>query len=912
MRHSPPADEGFSLIELLVAISIIGVVMTGLAAGLITALDVTADSRDRTIAANLASQEIDLASAVPADRLEAGTVFHVEDVEGTRFDVRRVSAWETGVTEAQACTALANSSVGRGRRFLQVNVTVEWEGRGLRGPVEASTAITPAVASYLSGYGHVAVTIVDRDAAPRAGITVTLTGQGTLPGGGVIAVTRTVTTTSIGCAFFSDVPPGTNYRVAVNQPGYVDQDVTTPGFEEPVVVEDRTTTKRQFTYDRGAGLSLTVAGRFGGTIPNGVVVTARSNAATSTDRLSAVGTGAATRTIGATLADGTPTKDVFPYTGGWTVWAGCASNRPEATAWVEPGTRQVNSTPLAPGPDQVAAGAVDAGTLQIRARGLQAARAGQPLYAVDTTAVAGTPCATPLFLGTFGALGSFSGDVALPIGDWQLAYSTGFTPIGNVIRVGPYAAAVYAEIPSYFDAVRADAPSFYYRLGDALATVAVDSSGTGRNGTYQGAVGRNRVGAVTGEPASQAVSMDGTVDSYVAGGPSVSFATNSAFSVEAWFRTTTANRAGRIIGFGSEQTVASTTTDRHVYMESDGRLTFGVRSGTDLRTITTTPEYDDGNWHHVVATFSPITGAGMQLWVDGTSQAVNTTYTSGNSYQGYLRIGYDTLNGWSGLTATAAFPGDIDESALYGAALDQTAVQANYAARTGTGYRALIVGRSPLIYYRFDDDTTAADSSVNNRPAVYQTGFTRGAGSALLDDANAAITMGGGADAFVVNPASVAGPNVFSMELWFRAPAGSAGGRLLGFGNSLARVSTNYDRHLYLDSNNRIVFGVYPGAVRTVTSANTYRDGLWHHVVATLGPGGMVLYVDGASVGSLTTTTTAQAYTGYWRIGSDNLNGWVNVPANRAPSGVSIDEVAVYPTVLTAGQVALHYAASGR
>jgi prepilin-type N-terminal cleavage/methylation domain-containing protein len=896
------ADGGFSLIELLVAISITGVVMTGLAYGLTTALDVTADSRDRTIAANLASQEIDLAGAVPADRLTDGTVFHVEDVQGTRFEVTRVSAWEQGVTEAQACTALANSATGRGRRFLQVNVTVGWEGQGLRGPVRSSTAITPAVASYRSGFGHLAITVVDRDAAPVAGVTVTLTGPG---------VSRVVPTTSIGCAFFSDVPPGTTYRVTVDKPGHVDQDVTTPGYEEPLVVQDGTTTKRQFTYDRGVGLDLTIAGRFGGVIPNGMVVTARSNAATSSDAVSAAGAGTARRTIGATQEDGTPARTLFPHTGGWTVWAGCAHNQPESTAWVEAGgTREVSSTALAPAPGLVGSGTVNAGTLQVRARGLQTARAGQPLYAVDTAAVTGTPCATPLLLGTFGPLGSFSGDVALPIGDWRLVYGVGATPMGGVIRVGPYRAALYTD--PYFDMVRADAPSFYYRLGETPATIAVDSSGnTGRNGTYRPEVLRNRLGALPGDPLSNAAGMDGTTDPFITG-PGFTFNGAPAFTLEAWIRTTAADRAGRIIGFGSAQTGVSGTRDRHVYMEADGRLTFGVRSGTALQTITTPAQYDDGAWHHVVATFTSSTGGGMRLWVDGTSVVNNTSFTGANSFEGFLRVGYDSLNGWSGLTATPAFTGNIDEAAFYAGALGQTAVQENYAARTGAGYRDVIVGRAPLTYYRLDDDTPAADSSVNGRPGAYRVSVARGAAGALLNDTNAAVTMGATVNALVVNPAAVAGPNVFSLELWFNAPSGSTGGRLLGFGTSLVGTSTRYDRHLYLDANNRLVFGVYPGAYRTVTSPGAYRDGRWHHAVATLGPGGMVLYVDGVSVGTLESTTTAQDSTGYWRIGYDSLSGWPNAPASWAPGGVSIDEVAVYPTVLTPEQVALHYAASGR
>ncbi len=61
----------------------------------------------------------------------------------------------------------------------------------------------------------------------------------------------------------------------------------------------------------------------------------------------------------------------------------------------------------------------------------------------------------------------------------------------------------------------------------------------------------------------------------------------------------------------------------------------------------------------------------------------------------------------------------------------------------------------------------------------------------------------------------------------------------------------------------------------------------------------MALYVDGKRVGSRTDTTTGQAYTGYWRVGGDNLGGWPNQPTSNYFAG-TIDEVAIYPTALTA------------
>jgi hypothetical protein len=55
---------------------------------------------------------------------------------------------------------------------------------------------------------------------------------------------------------------------------------------------------------------------------------------------------------------------------------------------------------------------------------------------------------------------------------------------------------------------------------------------------------------------------------------------------------------------------------------------------------------------------------------------------------------------------------------------------------------------------------------------------------------------------------------------------------------------------------------------------------------------------------------TPDAYNGYWRLGGGNLTGWLNAGGTTALAA-SFDEVAVYPTALSAAQVSAHYAAAG-
>ena len=107
----------------------------------------------------------------------------------------------------------------------------------------------------------------------------------------------------------------------------------------------------------------------------------------------------------------------------------------------------------------------------------------------------------------------------------------------------------------------------------------------------------------------------------------------------------------------------------------------------------------------------------------------------------------------------------------------------------------------------------------------------------------------------------------------------------------------------------RLTFGVNNAVQRTISPTTTYRDGQWHHVVGTLSPQGMYLYVDGKLVASRTDAVYAQIInSGFWRIGGDNMSNWGGVGTSAYFNG-DIDNVAIYHHPLTAAQVAAHYAA---
>jgi hypothetical protein len=194
---------------------------------------------------------------------------------------------------------------------------------------------------------------------------------------------------------------------------------------------------------------------------------------------------------------------------------------------------------------------------------------------------------------------------------------------------------------------------------------ALDSVG-GDNGTLNGGVTY-----ASGE-VGQAFSFDGST-----GFVSTSMLINNpqTFTLSLWFRTST--QAGALMGFASSGTGSSGSFDRIIYMDNVGALNFGVwssgagaaqviNSSTGINGINGIMGLADGQWHQVMASLSASTG--LSLYVDGVLRANNPSITSAQVYNGYWRIGEESLGFWPD-TAGDYFNGQIDEVSIFNNAL---------------------------------------------------------------------------------------------------------------------------------------------------------------------------------------------------------------------------------------------------
>ncbi|KQO60255.1 signal peptidase I [Curtobacterium sp. Leaf261] len=202
-------------------------------------------------------------------------------------------------------------------------------------------------------------------------------------------------------------------------------------------------------------------------------------------------------------------------------------------------------------------------------------------------------------------------------------------------------------------------PLLAYGFGEPDGTDIDDVTGGGAEGSLFNAV---RVDAsCAGNPY---IHLDGTTGAVYA---TKRFSAPQQFTIQAWFRAE--KPQGKVMGFSSAAFGGSGSFDRHMYVGADGRLVFGVTNGS-ARVIQSTARVDDRQWHHAVGVMG---SGGMQLWVDGVLQGQNTNARAA-AYNGYWRVGLESLYGWPNRPVTHYFDGDIDSVAVWHTALDQSAI----------------------------------------------------------------------------------------------------------------------------------------------------------------------------------------------------------------------------------------------
>ncbi|HYN36636.1 MAG TPA: DNRLRE domain-containing protein, partial [Actinomycetota bacterium] len=246
-----------SLIELLVALTIFAVVSAGFAVGMGSALGLARNNRNRSIAANLASGEMDAVRSMPFQDVVVNEIETLRTVDQVVFTITRRAEWVSEGTTEGPC----DGDPGTALEFKRVTVDVSWPNMAGVAPVQSQTILSPPVGNYDTATGSLSIRVSDRNGAAGTGHVVNIVG----PSG-------TYTEPLVdGCAFFAALPRG-SYIISLDTEGYVDgQGVTTPS--QSAVVSTGTLTSVEFDYDQASALWLTPIGLTGYPAPGDIDMT---------------------------------------------------------------------------------------------------------------------------------------------------------------------------------------------------------------------------------------------------------------------------------------------------------------------------------------------------------------------------------------------------------------------------------------------------------------------------------------------------------------------------------------------------------------------------------------------------------------------------------------------------------------
>ncbi|MTD15291.1 hypothetical protein GIS00_15215 [Nakamurella sp. YIM 132087] len=243
------------------------------------------------------------------------------------------------------------------------------------------------------------------------------------------------------------------------------------------------------------------------------------------------------------------------------------------------------------------------------------------------------------------------------------------------------ASAPYFQCRSSYAAVGQSSTFFTWPIDYTNSLLsATDASGNNRVGAFNGTIVSSTSRPCPRDTTTTTAQFTSTTSpGYVSTGLLTAAVANPlVFSEEIWFRTTQAG--GRLMGFSASRTGQSTQYDRHVFLNNSGQVVFGVYPSA-VKVVVSPLAYNDGNWHHMVATLSGSGTAnpGMRLYMDGALVASDpTTFTAENT-TGFWRVGWDNLTSWGvNMPTQFAFIGNVAWASVYTVALTPTQVAQHY------------------------------------------------------------------------------------------------------------------------------------------------------------------------------------------------------------------------------------------
>lgn len=422
-------DSGFSLVSVIIAFSMFVAVLAPAAALMQRASLVSGNVQSRVIAANLATQELEIVRSQATYAFSAlvtnylGSTTTTINISGVPYKVTQELQWAPGAYAPGGCGTSANGSANL-QPVLLATESVTWSAMySGETPVTESSTFTPPIGSYSATSGNISIQVLGAQGQAQPNVPVTVTSSG-----GSTPYSQSVDTDSSGCAFFPFLTTG-NYQVSLSTPVLGDTYVSPAGATNPSTtlgVVSSQTADYQFYYDQAATITLPA------TAPN-YSIPLQEGLTLSNSQMAGLGT-----SIADPIPSGSPAQisDLFPFPSGDYVWLGTCYSYQSGTQ----NFTALSPTPLYPGQTSTATLGYAPYSIEATYNGQQVAGAQVTITMIDPTSTS-TPqynqnCAGPSPAYSLKIVSSTSSSspslVYLPLG--TLSFTASATINGTLVQ----------------------------------------------------------------------------------------------------------------------------------------------------------------------------------------------------------------------------------------------------------------------------------------------------------------------------------------------------------------------------------------------------------------------------------------------------------------------------------------------
>jgi type II secretory pathway pseudopilin PulG len=398
----PAAEDGFTLIEVMVSALLVVIVAISVLSALDGASRASGVSKAKSTAASLAQQDQERLRGKRPSELMALDETNTINADGVGYTVRSKGWYVLERSTTAGCTG------GQRDERLGIVTTVDWPGRRGGRPIRVESLMAPPLDATSATQGSAVVRITKADGITAVpGVGVTLNGpQSSLP----------VATGAEGCAFFANHLVG-SYTFTFGVPGWVDPTGASALTLATSIVPNETRSS-DVLYDRAGSLTASFYSRW---TKNGVLGYWPVKSDAFTVEHSGITTNNGLRTFPAAgtpavPATSIPGTDLFPFATAYNVFSGsCATNKYAPTRFSLLSSAYPTSRVIAPG----SAGAVSlfepAIDVTVKNASGSANIAGATVTVYSTT----TGCVRTLPAQTTDSAGKVA-DPSVPYGDYKV------------------------------------------------------------------------------------------------------------------------------------------------------------------------------------------------------------------------------------------------------------------------------------------------------------------------------------------------------------------------------------------------------------------------------------------------------------------------------------------------------------